>query len=58
MCHRVTCSTCHKATYRGCGRHVEQVLAGVPGSQRCTCEPAASRPSGGLLGWLRREPSR
>ena len=54
MCHRVTCRTCHKATYRGCGMHVEQVLAGVPRSQRCSCDRAQKPPSGGLLAWLRR----
>ena len=54
MCHRVTCHVCHKATYQGCGTHVEQVLAGVPQSQRCSCDPALKGPSGGLLAWLRR----
>lgn len=54
MCHRVTCRTCHKPTYRGCGMHVEQVLAGVPRSQRCTCDHAQDRLTGGLLAWLRR----
>ena len=54
MCHRVTCRTCNKATYQGCGMHVSQVLAGVPESQRCTCDrPQKSQPSG-LLGRLRR----
>ncbi|HTJ69540.1 MAG TPA: hypothetical protein VL551_18525 [Actinospica sp.] len=38
MCQRVTCKTCGKATYQGCGMHVEQVLAGVPASERCRCE--------------------
>jgi len=37
MCRQVKCSTCGKATYAGCGMHVEQVLAGVPASQRCRC---------------------
>jgi hypothetical protein len=53
MCQRATCRTCSKATYRGCGMHVEQVLAGVPKSQRCSCDPAERRSSGGLFGWLR-----
>ncbi|PKV92516.1 hypothetical protein ATK30_3325 [Amycolatopsis echigonensis] len=39
MCRRVTCSRCGKATYAGCGQHVEQVLAGVPASRRCACTP-------------------
>lgn len=37
MCQRAVCRKCQGATYRGCGQHVEQVLAGVPQSQRCTC---------------------
>ncbi|WP_197091991.1 hypothetical protein [Streptacidiphilus albus] len=36
----MTCSTCKGASYAGCGMHVEQVLAGVPQSQRCTCASA------------------
>jgi hypothetical protein len=47
MCHRVTCRTCNKPTYRGCGMHVEQVLAGVPKSQRCGCDRTQKSPAGG-----------
>ena len=54
MCQPATCRTCKKATYRGCGMHVEQVLAGVPKSQRCSCDRTGTSSSGGLLGWLRR----
>lgn len=35
MCARTTCRKCGKASWRGCGAHVEQVLRGVPKSQRC-----------------------
>jgi hypothetical protein len=35
MCRRVTCPTCGKATFAGCGQHIEQVLGGVPHEQRC-----------------------
>lgn len=42
MCQRVACRTCGKATYVGCGQHVEQVLAGVPESGRCSCPPKPS----------------
>jgi hypothetical protein len=56
MCQRATCKTCGKATYRGCGQHVEQVLAGVPRSERCDCDQtgAAAGPGsgGGLLARL------
>ena len=37
MCSRATCKKCGKATWRGCGNHVEQALAGVPKAQRCSC---------------------
>ena len=52
MCRAVTCPKCGKTTWAGCGQHVNQVLAGVPTSQRCaghTSDPAAS--SGG---WVRK----
>jgi hypothetical protein len=37
MCSRVTCNDCNKPTWAGCGRHIEQALAGVPHDQRCKC---------------------
>lgn len=47
MCRRVQCSKCHKATFAGCGAHVEQVLAGVPAADRCRCGQAdAAAPPG------------
>ncbi|MEV8516451.1 hypothetical protein [Dactylosporangium sp. NPDC051484] len=52
MCQRVACSACGKATYAGCGDHVDEVLAGVPEAQRCTCERGRKR-STGLMSWLR-----
>ena len=47
MCSPATCPTCKKATYSGCGNHVEAVLGHVPADQRCACPP---RPRGG---WFR-----
>ena len=35
MCYRTTCPQCGKATWGGCGAHIEQALRGVPESQRC-----------------------
>ena len=35
MCRAVTCKQCGKTTWAGCGQHVDQVLRGVPASQRC-----------------------
>jgi len=37
MCQRIDCSVCHKPSYVGCGRHVEQVLADVAPDHRCRC---------------------
>ncbi|MBC3839902.1 hypothetical protein GXW82_05855 [Streptacidiphilus sp. 4-A2] len=47
MCSRAVCATCQGITYRGCGNHVEQVLAGVPQSQRCACPRGAAGAGGG-----------
>lgn len=48
MCRRVTCSSCGKPTYAGCGMHVEQVLGDVPSEQRCRCrEKRATAPRAG-----------
>ena len=49
MCRTVTCKTCAKTTWAGCGQHAKQVMAGVPASQRCsghTAEPT------GRTGWF------
>ncbi|HBO55124.1 hypothetical protein [Janibacter terrae] len=35
MCRQTTCRQCGKTTWAGCGQHVDQVMRGVPGSQRC-----------------------
>ncbi|KAJ1912291.1 hypothetical protein IWQ60_009729 [Tieghemiomyces parasiticus] len=37
MCMRVTCPVCQKPTYKGCGKHIEQVLGDVPEADRCHC---------------------
>lgn len=37
MCMPATCRRCGKATYSGCGMHVEDVLGAVPTDQRCSC---------------------
>ncbi len=41
MCQAVRCEKCGKTGWRGCGAHVEQVLAGVPQSERCQCSGGA-----------------
>ncbi|MGC3972750.1 MAG: hypothetical protein QM775_37050 [Pirellulales bacterium] len=35
MCRPVTCRTCQKTTWAGCGQHVASVKASVPASQWC-----------------------
>ena len=50
MCSKATCKKCGKPTWRGCGNHIEQALAGVPKNQRCSCAsnpPAESADNGG-----------
>ncbi len=35
MCRAVTCQTCGKTTWAGCGQHVSSVRANVPANQWC-----------------------
>ncbi|WP_074015267.1 hypothetical protein [Actinomyces polynesiensis] len=42
MCRRVTCRTCGKPTWAGCGQHIEEALADVPRNQRCQGHPEGS----------------
>jgi hypothetical protein len=39
VCSRARCSNCGKTTWRGCGQHVDAVMAGVAAEQRCHCAP-------------------
>ncbi|MEZ5183145.1 MAG: hypothetical protein R2702_14940 [Acidimicrobiales bacterium] len=48
MCQRVTCKTCGKPTYAGCGMHIEQVLGNVKPADRCQ----GHERSGGFLSRL------
>ncbi|MFI2489272.1 hypothetical protein ACH47X_20345 [Promicromonospora kroppenstedtii] len=45
MCRAVTCTTCGKTTWAGCGQHVDDVMAGVP--RRDRCEGHAAEPGKG-----------
>ncbi|EQL00935.1 hypothetical protein OCS_03361 [Ophiocordyceps sinensis CO18] len=40
MCRKVTCATCEKTSWFGCGSHIAAVMDAVPAADRCTCEPA------------------
>jgi hypothetical protein len=53
MCRAVLCKTCGKATWAGCGMHVDQVLAGVPAADRCPGHARGERRGRGWLGRLR-----
>ncbi|ASK65558.1 hypothetical protein CFK39_06585 [Brachybacterium avium] len=35
MCRAVTCRSCGKTTWAGCGQHVDQVMKNVPQAERC-----------------------
>ena len=35
MCRAVTCRTCGKTTWAGCGQHIESALRDVPAKDRC-----------------------
>jgi hypothetical protein len=37
MCAQITCSSCGKPTWAGCGQHVDEALAGIPEADRCSC---------------------
>jgi len=51
MCRRVTCPTCGKPTFAGCGMHIEQVLGDVPKADRCKCsESSKATPGAGSPG--------
>jgi hypothetical protein len=55
MCQRVTCNSCGKPTYAGCGRHIEQVLGDVPVEKRCRCrEQKQAAPDTAKGSWIRR----
>ncbi|MCL3818393.1 hypothetical protein [Aeromicrobium wangtongii] len=49
MCRPVTCKTCSKITWAGCGQHVADVKAGVPVDQWCNGHADPNNDS-----WLRR----
>ncbi|MCZ4561525.1 hypothetical protein O4160_11845 [Rhodococcus sp. IEGM 1401] len=44
MCYPVTCNTCNKTGWGGCGNHVDDVMATVSVADRCTCGEASASP--------------
>jgi hypothetical protein len=51
MCRAVACKNCGKTTWAGCGQHVDQVMRGVPVSDRCRGHEGEARAK---TGWLSR----
>ncbi len=45
MCRPVTCSTCGKTTWAGCGEHVDQVKATVAADQWCAGHGTTEQPT-------------
>jgi hypothetical protein len=43
MCRRISCNSCGKPTFKGCGDHVEQVLGGIPLDERCRCRDESAQ---------------
>jgi hypothetical protein len=54
MCHMTRCRACKKATWAGCGQHKNEVLRGIPKSERCHCTAAekAAASKGGFFARL------
>jgi hypothetical protein len=50
MCRKVSCVTCQRSTWMGCGKHIAAALAGVDDCDRClgwqtgTC-PEVTKPA-------------
>ena len=47
MCRPANCRTCGKTTWAGCGDHVDQVMRGVPTSDRCPGHAGEQHDGGG-----------
>jgi hypothetical protein len=54
MCRKVTCKRCGKASWAGCGAHVEQVLRGVPIADRCQGHQDEPTPRRRWFAWAKR----
>lgn len=52
MCRRVTCPTCNKPDWAGCGAHIESVLGNVKAEDRCKCREDGTRAQQKPMGFL------
>jgi len=51
MCQRITCQSCGRPSFTGCGRHVENVLGDVAPADRCQCGSTTTKtPAAGISG--------
>ena len=41
MCMLVDCGSCGKKTWKGCGKHVEQIFKDVADADKCKCAEKA-----------------
>jgi hypothetical protein len=41
MCSPMRCRSCGKASWSGCGAHVEMILGHLPKEKRCQCRASA-----------------
>ncbi|CAK9185784.1 unnamed protein product, partial [Ilex paraguariensis] len=39
MCSRVECKQCGKTSWRGCGKHLTTLFAGIEKGKHCMCRP-------------------
>eukprot|EP01080_Neovahlkampfia_damariscottae_P007122 gene7122-11285_t len=37
MCHQTTCDKCNKASWSGCGNHLQGIFQNIPVEKRCFC---------------------
>ncbi|QTX03549.1 hypothetical protein [Agromyces archimandritae] len=49
MCRAVTCKTCGKTTWAGCGQHVADVKRTVPAGQWCPGDHPKQASTGGFF---------
>jgi hypothetical protein len=54
MCRRITCSTCGKPSFAGCGLHIESVLGDVAPAERCPGHDAPRPTPGERVPMLKR----
>ena len=54
MCRQTTCRKCGKASWSGCGEHVNQVMKGIPKAQQCQGHKMILKSQDSFLNYLER----